>query len=226
MLGAVVVERVERHAAIHRLLPSRAGGGAALVIGFILFAIVASFTPGPTNILVMACAARRGLGAVLPLVAGSACGAAGMVWAAGLGLTAPLSAHPWVQHLLSAVGIAWLGRLAWQLFRSAGEPAGVDSVRQACPGALTGAGLQLVNPKTWMMALAVVGVFAPAQGATVSGASGRAAVFLIIAAAGLTSWALIGRYGIGGAASPGRQRLFNRAMAVLLLFAAGLSLVV
>ncbi|MGN8200340.1 LysE family translocator [Salinisphaera sp. RV14] len=189
------------------------------MIGFTLFAIVASFTPGPTNILVMASSARRGLGATLPLVMGAALGVAGMVWAAGLGLAAPLVAYPAIHHVLTAIGMGWLGWLAWQLFRSAGEPVAADRTPEVAPGLLTGAGLQPVSPKAWMMALAVVGVFAPGDA---GGASLRALVFLIVAMAGLATWGVPGRYGIG---SRGRhRRLFNRAMALLLVVAAGLSI--
>lgn len=198
---------------------------AGLVIGFTLFAIVASFTPGPTNILVMASSARRGLGATLPLVMGSALGVAGMVWAAGLGLAAPLVAHPVIHHVLTGIGIGWLGWLAWQLFRSAGEPVSAASGRWIAPGLLTGAGLQLVNPKAWMMALAVVGVFAPGD-AGAGGATLRAFVFLIVAAAGLASWGVLGRYGVGRRGDARQRRLFNRALALLLVVAAGLALLV
>lgn len=104
------------------------------VIGFTLFAVVASFTPGPTNILVMASSARRGFGASLPLVIGAAVGVAGMVWAAGLGLAMPLRAHPMIHHLLSAIGIGWLGWLAWQLFRSAGDPISSNDDKRLAPG--------------------------------------------------------------------------------------------
>lgn len=193
------------------------------MMGFVLFAIVASFTPGPTNILVMASGARRGLGPTLPLVIGSALGAAGMVWAAGLGLTAPLAAYPGVHYLLSAIGAAWLGWLAWQLFRSAGDPVTSNDASYPATGALTGAGLQVVNPKVWMMALAVVGVFAPSP-ADSSGATLRALIFLIVAFAGLFSWGVLGRYGVGWLGSARQRRLFNRSMAVLLVVAACLSI--
>ncbi|MGB7757819.1 MAG: LysE family translocator [Salinisphaera sp.] len=193
-----------------------------VVIGFTLFAVVASFTPGPTNILVMANSARRGLGATLPLVVGSAFGVAGMVWAAGLGLAAPLAAQPWIHPVLSAIGMVWLGWLAWQLFRSAGAPMSTGGADEASPGVWTGAGLQIVNPKAWMMALSVVGVFAPGD-AGASGATLRAIVFWVVALAGLTCWGVLGRQSGGRLRSAREHRLFNRAMAALLVVAAALS---
>lgn len=76
-----------------------------------------------------------------------------------------------------------------------------------------------------MMALAVIGVFAP-DDLGPSGATWRAAVFLIVAIAGLASWGALGCYGIGWLRTARQRRLFNRAMAVLLIIAAGVSLFV
>lgn len=146
-----------------------------------------------------------------------------MVWAAGLGLTAPLAAYPGVHYLLSAVGAAWLGWLAWRLFRSAGDPVSTAHANYPATGALTGAGLQVVNPKVWMMALAVVGVFAPSH-ADASGATLRALIFLIVAFAGLLSWGVLGRYGVAWLGSGRQRRLCNRSMALLLVIAACLSI--
>lgn len=196
--------------------------------GFLLFAFVASFTPGPTNILVMASASRCGLRATWPLIIGSAGSAAGLVWAAGVGLAQPLIAFPLVRNGLSAVGVVWLAWLAWQLFCSAGQsmtdPSDIEQEAEPRPGALTGALLQLVNPKTWMMALAAVTVFASAGQATGHGATTRAVLFLTVALAGLTAWGALGRYSRGRFGRPGLRLWFDRSMAALLLIAAGLSL--
>ena len=63
--------------AVHNLLP------------FMLFAFVASITPGPTNILVLSNSARYGLKAALPIILGACVAAAGIVLAVAL----PLDPH-------------------------------------------------------------------------------------------------------------------------------------
>ena len=127
----------------------------------LVFAFVASITPGPTNILVLANGARHGFAATLPLVAGAAIGAAGIVWVAGTGLAVPLTAYPVIRQAMTVAGLIWLTSLAWKLFHRADVNIDTHSAhdKPERQGALTGASLQLVNPKTWMMAFAVIGVF-------------------------------------------------------------------
>ena len=78
------------------------------LLPFILFALVSSISPGPTNLLILAHGARRGLRASLaPIVA--ACGAAAaIVLLVGLGLGELLLRHPLAQQLMSWAGVLWL----------------------------------------------------------------------------------------------------------------------
>ena len=66
------------------------------LLPFLLFAFVASITPGPTNILVLSHSARRGLGATLPLIIGACVSAALVVLVVGLGLGETLLRLPGV----------------------------------------------------------------------------------------------------------------------------------
>lgn len=189
---------------------------------FMLFAFVASITPGPTNILVLTNGSRYGLIPTLPLVCGAAAGATSLVWIAGAGLADPLNAHPAIRTVLMAVGLIWLTWLAIKLFLSAapdlrGKELGSVDRRQ---GAATGAVLQLVNPKTWMMAFAVVGIFLPELGlAGYLGATKLAATFGAIAVICLIAWALAGSQSAHFLTTPSRIKRFNQTMAVLLLVA-------
>ncbi len=112
--------------------------------------------------LVLANASRHGLPAVLPMVAGAAGGAASVLLLVGTGLAGPLAAHQGVRTLMAAAGLAWLTVLAVQLFRAAPQlpDAGDDGDRRGRLGLIGTAGLQWINPKAWMMALAATGVFA------------------------------------------------------------------
>ncbi|WP_095055253.1 hypothetical protein [Pseudomonas sp. Irchel s3b2] len=56
------------------------------LLPFLLFAFVASITPGPTNILVLSHSSRLGLGATLPVIFGACVAAALIVFAVGLGV--------------------------------------------------------------------------------------------------------------------------------------------
>jgi len=192
------------------------------LLPFVLFAFVASITPGPTNILVLSNSSRFGLGAAMPIIFGACSAAASIVLLVGLGAGEWMLHHPQLQQLMTWLGLAWLLYLAWQIARS---PAGPDEAAAAPRrlGALGAAGLQLVNPKVWMMALAVVGVFS--GGAADAGRYAiHALLFFLIALPCLAAWALLG---VGAAKllhSAAHMRRFNYAMALLLVVSALLSL--
>ncbi|WP_262927244.1 LysE family translocator [Phytohalomonas tamaricis] len=164
------------------------------LVSFMLFAFVASITPGPTNLLVLVQSLRHGLKATLPLVVAACLAAAAIVWLVGCGLGGLLNAHPSFQTAMGWLGVAWLSYLAWRIFVSA--PSGVDidgeqanAVRFRIRDA---AGLQLSNPKTWMMALAVVGVFAGHVGDRIEEVTRLALLFFAISVPCLSVWALLG----------------------------------
>lgn len=134
------------------------------LLPFALFAFVASITPGPTNILVLSHSSRFGLATTLPIILGACAAAALLVLLVGTGLGDVLARHATIQTLLSWAGIAWLNWMAWQIFSAPAQAIDPDRPAEGPRLGLAGAaGLQLVNPKTWMMALAVVSVFAGAE---------------------------------------------------------------
>lgn len=185
------------------------------LLPFVLFAFVASITPGPTNLLILGGAVRHGLLAVLPLVLGAAVGAAGLLLVVGLGLGEMLLHYPLLQNGMAMVGVAWISWLGWQLFNASasGIEAETSSNR---PGAIHGVGLQLINPKTWMMVLSVVSVFVGAgSGPATYGL--YAAIFLLVALPCLMVWVLLGRGAARLLASPRAMQRFNQGMALLLV---------
>ncbi|MHA6478396.1 LysE family translocator [Stutzerimonas sp. KH-1] len=192
------------------------------LLPFMLFAFVASITPGPTNILVLSNSSRFGLGAAVPIILGACSAAALIVLLVGLGAGEWLLRHPQLQQLMSWLGLAWLLYLAWQIARSPAEPVEAAAAPRRL-GALGAAGLQLVNPKVWMMALAVVGVFSGAA-ADAGRYAIHALLFFLIALPCLAAWALLGAGAAKLLHSAAHLRRFNYAMALLLVVSALLSL--
>ncbi|WP_110654683.1 LysE family translocator [Salinicola halimionae] len=185
---------------------------------FALFAFVASITPGPTNLLILTQGARHGWKSTLPAACGASLAAAAIVLTVGLGLSHTLLAYPIIRQLMAAIGVGWLSWLAWRLYRSPPPNLEADAERSDAPvfGPRQAAGLQLVNPKTWMMALSVVGVFTDsASSATQIGL--LALTFGVVALPCLALWGMIGS-GVARLFHTTRQwQWFNRALALMLL---------
>ena len=193
------------------------------LLPFMLFAFVASITPGPTNILVLSNSARYGLKAALPIILGACAGAAGLVLLVGSGFGQSLVHWPKVQTAMQWIGIAWLSYLAWQIFSAPTQALDV-AVTDKPLGLIGAACLQVINPKTWMMALAVVSVFAG------NGAEHQvlylSLVFFLIALPYLGAWAVLGAGSGRVLRSPRAMRRFNRCMALLLLGSTWLSVLI
>lgn len=192
------------------------------LLPFVIFAFVASITPGPTNLLILSCAVRHGLLTTMPIVIGAAAGAAGLLLVVGLGLSGLLLRYPLLQQGMAWAGMLWIGWLAWQLFRNpaTGIQAQDSSAR---PGLALGAGLQLINPKTWMMALSVVSVFVGAE-SDMATYGLHAIIFMLVALPCLATWALLGWGAARFIASPMAMQRFNQGMALILVASAALTL--
>ncbi|QZD73781.1 LysE family translocator [Pseudomonas sp. 3-2] len=195
------------------------------LLPFLLFSFVASITPGPTNILVMSHSSRRGLTATVPIIFGACVSAALVVLVVGLGVGETLLRYPRVQQAMAWAGVLWLSWLAWQIFRS--MPPSLESSTSSDDGfnVFGAAGLQLINPKVWMMAVAVVSVFG-GNGDDSARMLLLSAVFLMVCLPCMTAWALLG---VGSArffGSPRALRRMNAGLAFLLLLSAWLAVLV
>ncbi|MBD1588625.1 LysE family translocator [Pseudomonas typographi] len=189
------------------------------MLAFILFAFVASITPGPTNLIVLSTSARRGWRPCMPIILGACAGAACLVCVAGTGASTLLlpGLRPWA----NGAGLCWTLWLAWQIFNA--------PVTQITPAAgtekpelgLVGAALlQWVNPKSWLMAMAVIGVFT-AQGQRLNM---LCLVFFLVSLPCMGTWALLGRGTARWLSSPTQMRWLNRALAVLLVLSSAAAL--
>ena len=197
------------------------------LLPFALFAFVASITPGPTNILVLSHSSRFGLATTVPIILGACAAAALLVLLVGAGLGDVLVRHATIQTLLSWAGIAWLSWMAWQIFSAPAQAIDPDRPVEGPRLGLAGAaGLQLVNPKTWMMALAVVSVFAGAEADRTVRVLWLSLAFFAISIPCMTAWAYLGRGAARFCRSAVAMGRFNRVMAVMLLVSAWLTLVV
>ncbi|ALB63157.1 Transporter, LysE family [Cronobacter condimenti 1330] len=182
---------------------------------FLFFAFVASITPGPTNILILTNSQRYGTRATLPAVAGACFASCAIVLLCGVGPGEALRHAPWLSRLMALAGALWLSVLSWQLFWSPAVSLAGEATRPF--GARAAATLQLINPKTWMMAMAVVTVFAPRQTNPIATLLFQAGGFLVISLLCLAAWAWLGSSVHRVFKSPTALVRFQRLMALWLL---------
>jgi threonine/homoserine/homoserine lactone efflux protein len=186
-----------------------------LVAAFFVFGAVMAFTPGPNNIMVLSSGLTYGFRRSLPHIAGIGIGVSLMVASVGLGLGAIFVAYPVLQTILKYAGIAYLIYLAAQIAMSGPVTPGQDNRRG--PMTFWAAVLfQWVNVKGWVMAIGIITAYS-AIAAFPWNIAGQAAVMFVMAALSSIVWTLFGSSLRSFLTSPRAVRIFNIAMAVLLL---------
>ncbi|MBS7662697.1 LysE family translocator [Pseudomonas lalucatii] len=181
------------------------------------FALAASISPGPVNLVALSCGARYGLRASLRHVTGATLGFTLLLLAMGLGLQQLMSQWPALGALIRWSGVAFLLYMAYGLARDEGRLDGGKAQRP--PSLFTGALMQWLNPKAWLAALAGMGAYAAGGEPGLVGQF--AALYFVICYLSIACWAYAGAFLGRYLQEPGRLRLFNRGLALLLLGSAG-----
>ncbi len=193
----------------------------SLVLPMSAFALAASISPGPVNMLCFGSGTRFGVRASLGFVSGATGGFLLLFVAVGLGLAALLARLPALAALLRWGGIAFLLYLSWQLARDDGALS--ERHQTAAPGVLTGALMQWLNPKAWLAAAA--GIAAHTRPAALDELGLFAALYAPICWLSLACWVGAGAALRNRVARPGALRGVNRGLAVLLVASCGFLLV-
>lgn len=186
-----------------------------LLLGFALFALVTSITPGPNNTMLLASGVNFGFNRTIPPMLGISCGFFLLVVAVGFGLGAVFQAYPILYTVLRYVGAAYLLYLAWKIAHSG--PVGDSAHGEAKPISYLGAAaFQWVNPKAWIMAIGAISTYTPMQGYFYNVVI-IAAVFAIINLPSVGLWAACGTLLRNVLKDPRWLRVFNWGMAALLV---------
>lgn len=188
----------------------------SLLLSMSSFALVASISPGPVNLLVLSTGVRFGWRSAMPLVVGASSGFTLLLWLIGMGLSEVWQVLPWLRTLVRMAGVVFLLWLAVRLLTASAELEVDSSVRPS--GALTGALMQWLNPKAWLASAAGMGMFVDA-GSTF-GVTGYALLWGMICLASISVWALVGGHMSRWLRSAPQQLWMNRALAVLLMMSA------
>ncbi|MGY2189314.1 Cysteine/O-acetylserine efflux protein [compost metagenome] len=186
-----------------------------LLLGFALFALVTSITPGPNNTMLLASGVNFGFNRTIPHMLGITCGFFVLVVAVGFGLGAVFQTYPVLYTVLRYVGAAYLLYLAWKIAHSG--PVSDSEKGEGKPISYLGAAaFQWVNPKAWIMAIGAISTYTPMQG-YFTNVIVIAAVFALINLPSVSVWAACGTLLRNVLKDRRWLRLFNWGMAALLV---------
>lgn len=184
----------------------------SLILPMSAFALAASISPGPVNLVCLSSGTRYQVSRGLIFVTGASLGFIALFLAIGFGLHSLLAGLPGFERWLSWAGIAFLLYLSYRLARDDGRiPEGEPD---KAPGFLLGALMQWLNPKAWLASAAGIGAY------TNGGDSQQvwlfAALYLPICWLSLSCWVYAGAFLRHLVHKPAVLRGINRTLAVLL----------
>lgn len=183
-----------------------------ILIALIAFTIVASGTPGPNNLMLMASGANYGMRRTVPHMMGIVIGFGAMVFIVGVGLAGVFQAEPRIVTALQIASVVYMLYLAWKIANSS-APKATEGGRPFT--FLQAAAFQWVNPKAWAGALTAVTVYAADR--AIPTVAIVALVSCIVSVPSVLLWSWMGTELRRWLSSPARLRAFNWTMAALLV---------
>jgi threonine/homoserine/homoserine lactone efflux protein len=181
---------------------------------FLVFALVAAITPGPSNTMIVATAAASGWRGGLPCVLGASAGMGALLFSSALGLGQLIIAQPTLLRALHWGGAAFLLWLAWKI-ANAGQ---LSDMRAARPvGFFGAAAFQWINPKGWLVAVSAAATYLQAvSDNALSQAMAFGGLFFAAALPSGLVWLALGASARALLRNERSSRVFNIAMGVAL----------
>jgi threonine/homoserine/homoserine lactone efflux protein len=186
-----------------------------LFVALAVFAFVTAFTPGPNNIMVTASGVNFGFMRTVPHIVGVVVGFLLLLVAAGVGLGAVLATLPALQWALKIAGALYMLWLAWKV-ANAGHIDKDDKGPARPLTFLQAFAFQWINPKGLVTAASGVAIYVRPDHWLLD-FSLMLAIFALTTIGSITTWTGFGVALRALLTDPGRARVFNIAMALLLV---------
>ncbi|WP_288353004.1 LysE family translocator [uncultured Marinobacter sp.] len=184
----------------------------SLILPMSAFALAASISPGPVNLVCLSSGTRYPVSRGLIFVTGATLGFIALFVAVGLGLYSLLTMVPMLGTLLRWGGVAFLLYLSIRLAMDSGQlpETGVDKA----PGFGTGAIMQWLNPKAWLASASGIGAYTSAN--DLNQILLFASLYLPICWLSLACWVYAGAFLRRYVQRPAVLVTINRTLALLL----------
>lgn len=191
----------------------------SILLSMSAFALAASISPGPVNLVGLSSGSRYPLLRGLIFVSGATLGFLVLFVTVGLGLNRLFELWPGLYEILRWAGVGFLLYLSFLLASSDGD---LSADQSKAPGFWTGAIMQWLNPKAWLASAAGISTFAP--DGELSLLLIFTALYAVICWLSLSSWVVAGAFFRNVLHQPRYLRRFNQFLALLLLLSCGYQL--
>jgi threonine/homoserine/homoserine lactone efflux protein len=184
------------------------------MVAFLLFAVAAAGTPGPSNLLLTATGAHVGVLRGLPCLFGVSIGMGVMMFVVAFGLGSLVLANRTVVQALNWMGAAFLLWLAWRIATAGRSDSAADRRPVDFIGAAT---FQWINPKSWLVCASAVGAYlSPESGRALAQALAFGVLFIVASLPCCFVWLAFGATAQQVLRTDRARLAFNMAMGVLL----------
>ena len=184
----------------------------SLILPMSAFALAASISPGPVNLVCLSSGTRYPVHRGLIFVTGATLGFIALFIAVGLGLYSLLNVVPAFDALLRWAGVAFLLYLSVKLAMDSGHLP--DDGTDQAPGFGTGALMQWLNPKAWLASAS--GIVAYTSANDLQQILLFASLYLPICWLSLACWVYVGAFLRRYVQRPVVLKTVNRGLALLL----------
>lgn len=184
----------------------------SLILPMSAFALAASISPGPVNLVCLSSGTRYPVPRGLIFVTGATLGFIALFVAVGLGLYSLLTTIPMLEALLRWAGVAFLLFLSIKLAMDSGQLP-EDRLEKA-PGFGTGVIMQWLNPKAWLASASGIGAYTSAN--DLNQILLFASLYLPICWFSLACWVYAGAFLRRYVQRPAVMMAINRTLALLL----------
>lgn len=185
------------------------------LVATVFFAVSASVTPGPNNIMLMTSGVNFGVRKSLPLLTGICIGFALMILLIGLGFGQLFALFPDLHLIIKCLGTLYLLYLAWLIAKS-GSVNSTNSQTKPLTF-IKGALFQWVNGKAWVVATGAIAAFTTVGAGYYGQSFTLALTFLLVAFPCAGVWLFFGTLLKQVLKSERYRRYFNYTMSALLV---------
>jgi threonine/homoserine/homoserine lactone efflux protein len=184
------------------------------IAALVTLAFVASITPGPNNLMLLASGMNHGIRRTVPHVVGVSLGFGFLLFVIALGLGVVFERYEVVELTLKLLGAAYLSYLARKIFRTTGVKTDVRAV--APLSFVQAAAFQWVNPKAWVMGTTATSTMLDTDASLIGGASALTGVFWLVNLPCIVTWMLSGAYAARWVDHARTVQRINRTLGALL----------